>query len=85
MAWISERKDVLSGLFFFLCLLSMNLAVLNVLPIPVLDGGHLVFHAYEAVFRRPPNDKALQVLMVAGLAMVLTLMVFALTMDVFCP
>ncbi len=71
--------------FWLIAVLSTAIGFFNLFPIPVLDGGHLVFHAYEAVFRRPPSDKALQVLMAAGLAMVLTLMVFALSMDVFCP
>ena len=71
--------------FWLIAVLSTAIGFFNLFPIPVLDGGHLVFFAYEAVFRRPPSDKALQVLMAAGLAMVLTLMVFALSMDVFCP
>jgi phenylpropionate dioxygenase-like ring-hydroxylating dioxygenase large terminal subunit len=53
------------------------------LPIPVLDGGHLVFHVYEAVFRRPPNQRVMQVLMTAGLAILLSLMVFAFSNDLF--
>ena len=75
----------LQQFFWLIAVLSTAIGFFNLFPIPVLDGGHLVFHAYEAVFRRPPSDKALQLLMGAGLAMVLTLMVFALSMDVFCP
>ena len=52
-------------------------------PIPVLDGGHLVFYAYEAVTRRRPHAMALRVLMTVGLALVLGLMVFALSNDLF--
>ena len=66
-------------------LLSTAIGFFNLLPIPVLDGGHLVFHAYEAVSGRPPSDRALQAMMVTGLALVLGLMVFALGHDVFCP
>jgi regulator of sigma E protease len=52
----------------------------------VLDGGHLVFHAYEAVRGRPPSDGAVRVLMSFGIAMMLALMVFATFNDlVFCP
>jgi regulator of sigma E protease len=51
----------------------------------VLDGGHLVFHAYEAVTGKPPSDKALRVLMAIGLTMLLSLMLFALSNDLFCP
>lgn len=75
----------LQQFFWLIAVLSTAIGFFNLFPIPVLDGGHLVFHAYEAVFRRPPSDRALQLLMGAGLAMVLTLMVFALSMDVFCP
>lgn len=74
-----------SEFFWLIAVLSTAIGFFNLFPVPVLDGGHLVFYAYEAVTGRPPSDKALHVLMVAGLAMVLTLMVFALSMDVFCP
>jgi regulator of sigma E protease len=57
----------------------------NLIPVPVLDGGHLVFHAFEAVTGRPPSDRALRVLMAGGLALILSLMVFALSNDIFCP
>lgn len=67
-----------------LAALSLGIGLLNLFPIPVLDGGHLVFYAYEAVFRRPPSPRALQVLMTGGLAIVLSFMVFALTNDFFC-
>ena len=66
-------------------MLSTAIGFFNLLPIPVLDGGHLVFHTYEAVTGRPPGDKAMQALMVTGLALVLSLMVFALSNDFFCP
>lgn len=65
--------------------LSTAIGFFNLFPIPVLDGGHLVFHAFEAVTGRPPSDKAMHVLMVTGLALVLALMVFVLGNDVFCP
>ena len=65
--------------------LSTAVGLLNLFPIPVLDGGHLVFHAYEAVTGRPPSEQALRVLMGIGLALLLGLMVFALTNDLFCP
>lgn len=69
----------------FIALLSVAVGLMNLFPIPVLDGGHLVFHAYEAVTGKPPSDRALQVMMTAGLALLLSLMVFALTNDLFCP
>lgn len=69
----------------FIALLSVAVGLMNLFPIPVLDGGHLVFHAYEAVTGKPPSDRALQVMMMAGLVILLSLMVFALTNDLFCP
>ena len=60
------------------------MGLINLFPIPVLDGGHLVFHAYEAVFRRPPNDQVLNYLMMGGLFWLLSVMVFALSRDIVC-
>ena len=71
---------------WFLGVISTAVGLLNLFPIPVLDGGHLMFHAWEAVTGRMPSDGALRVLMAAGLAVVLSLMVFALANDlVLCP
>lgn len=70
---------------WFIAMLSTAVGMLNLFPVPVLDGGHLVFHAWEAVTGKPPSDRALRGLMTAGLALLLTLMVFALTRDLFCP
>ncbi|MCZ4351476.1 RIP metalloprotease RseP [Roseovarius aestuarii] len=70
---------------WFIAVLSTAVGLLNLFPIPVLDGGHLVFYAYEAVAGKPPSDKALRILMAAGLALILGMMAFALTNDIFCP
>ena len=48
-----------------------NLALVNFLPIPVLDGGHMVFLAYEGITRRPPNEKVQTLLTFAGLILLL--------------
>ncbi len=77
--------DGLASFIWFIAVLSTAVGLINLFPIPILDGGHLVFHAWEAVTGRPPSDRALQVLMALGLAMILTLMVFALGNDLFCP
>ena len=77
---------VQSGLEAFigtLALMSLTIGLANLLPIPILDGGHLVFHVYEAIFRRPPNNRVMQVLMTAGLAILLSLMLFAFSNDLF--
>ncbi|SDZ34971.1 regulator of sigma E protease [Jannaschia faecimaris] len=74
----------LSSFIGFIALLSAGVGLLNLFPIPVLDGGHLVFHAYEAVRGKPPSDGAVKVLMVMGLALMGALMVFVLFNDVTC-
>ncbi|KIN60915.1 Protease ecfE [Sulfitobacter noctilucae] len=70
---------------YFIAVLSTAVGLLNLFPVPALDGGHLTFYAYEAVSGKPPSDKALRVLMTIGLTLVLCLMVFALGNDLFCP
>lgn len=70
--------------FSRLAVLSLGIGLLNLFPIPILDGGHLVFHAWEAVTGKPPSDRALRILMTAGLALILGLMVFALGNDLTC-
>lgn len=67
-----------------LAVLSLGIGLMNLMPIPVLDGGHLLFHAYEAIARRPPSAKALERLTLMGLALVLGLMVYALRNDLVC-
>ncbi len=74
-----------ASFIWFIAVLSTAVGLLNLFPVPVLDGGHLVFYAYEAVSGRPPSPRALQVLMSIGLTLILGLMVFALTNDLFCP
>jgi regulator of sigma E protease len=70
---------------WFIAVLSTAVGLLNLFPIPVLDGGHLVFHAWEALTGRPPSDGVLRVMMGAGIALMLALMVFALSNDILCP
>ena len=70
---------------WWIAVLSAAIGFLNLLPIPVLDGGHLMFYAYEAVTGRAPSDRALNLLTAVGMALVLTLMIFGLTNDLFCP
>lgn len=70
----------------FIAVLSTAVGLLNLFPIPILDGGHLVFHAYEAVTGKMPSDGALRVLMALGVALIGTLMLFAIANDLFlCP
>ena len=66
-----------------LALFSLFIGLANLLPIPVLDGGHLVFHLYEAVVGRVPSDRAMQILMSLGLGILIFLMLFAFSNDLF--
>ncbi len=70
---------------WFIAVLSTAVGFLNLFPIPVLDGGHLMFHAYEALRGRPPGDGAMRLMMAFGLAVILALMLFALSNDLRCP
>lgn len=67
---------------FFLAMISINLAVLNILPIPVLDGGWLVFLLIEKITGKPPSESVVGTAQWAGLALVLGLMVFVTWNDI---
>ncbi len=69
-------------LFFFLCMLSINLAFLNVLPIPVLDGGHLAFCVVEVIKGSPVSERTLGYSQVIGLVLILTLTIYVTYQDV---
>lgn len=73
------------GIFTFLsfvALLSMSLAIINILPFPALDGGHFVMLAYEGIFRRPVPYKVQIVLQNVGFALLLVLMLFVIYNDI---
>jgi regulator of sigma E protease len=70
-----------SSLLIFLTMLSANLAVLNLLPIPLLDGGHLVFLAYEGIRGRPANEKFVVALHTIGFVFIVSLMLYVLALD----
>jgi regulator of sigma E protease len=70
---------------WFVAVLSTAVGLLNLFPIPVLDGGHLMFHAWEALTGRAPSDKALNLLTLIGLVIVIGIMVLGLANDLFCP
>lgn len=63
-------------------LISVSIGLLNLFPIPMLDGGHLVFYAYEALRGRPMSEKTQDIAFRFGLAMVLMLMIFATWNDI---
>lgn len=62
--------------------LSIMLAVINILPIPALDGGHVLFLLYEMIFRRKPSDKFMEYAQITGMVILLGLMLFANGNDV---
>jgi len=70
-------------LLWFMCVLSVNLGLINLFPVPVLDGGHLLFYAAEAIRGKPLGQRAQEYGFRFGLALVLTLMIFATWNDVF--
>ena len=73
-----------SEYLMFLCLVGANLAVINLLPMPPLDGGHLVFLTYEGVVQRPPNEMIQVVLSYLGLLLIIVLMVWTISLDLTC-
>ncbi|HSO19472.1 MAG TPA: RIP metalloprotease RseP, partial [Desulfosarcina sp.] len=77
-----QAKEGLTNLIFFIAVLSINLAVLNFLPIPVLDGGHLMFFFIEAVIRRPINTRMREIAQQAGIFILILLMIFVFYNDI---
>jgi regulator of sigma E protease len=73
--------DGVAQLLLFLTLLSANLAVINFLPIPLLDGGHMVFLILEGVLRRPVSEKVVVAFHYVGFLFIISLMLFVLGLD----
>ncbi|HEX9743701.1 MAG TPA: RIP metalloprotease RseP [Nitrospiraceae bacterium] len=72
----------ISSVMFLIAILSINLGVLNLLPIPILDGGHLLFFLIEAVLRKPLGDRQRELAQQAGLLLLVFIMVFAFWNDI---
>ncbi len=68
--------------FVFMAIINVNLGVLNLLPIPILDGGHILFLCIEAIRRKPLEEKVMSIAQRVGLALILLIMVFALYNDI---
>jgi len=66
---------------YFMGVLSVNLGILNLLPIPILDGGHLVFFSVEAILRKPLNLRTMEILQQVGLVLLGTLMIYVFYND----
>ncbi|UCE05801.1 MAG: RIP metalloprotease RseP [bacterium] len=71
-----------SNFIAFIAFLSLNLGLLNLLPIPVLDGGHIVFLLIEAIIRRPISPKAKLIIQQIGMALIIALMLFVIINDI---
>lgn len=78
---VAERG--ITDLLMFLGYLSINLAIINFLPIPVLDGGHMVFLLWEGISRRKPNAKVIGWAHGIGIIFIISLFVFVMWLDVF--
>jgi regulator of sigma E protease len=65
----------------FMAMVSISLGVLNLLPIPVLDGGHLMYHIIEVVRRRPLSERAMEIAQQIGVSLLVVLMAFAFFND----
>jgi len=77
-----QAQEGWTNLLFFAALLSINLGILNLLPIPVLDGGHLLFFGIEGVMRRPLSLKKRELAQQIGMAILIFLMVFVFYNDI---
>ena len=73
--------DGLGFVLTFLALISISLGVLNLLPIPLLDGGHLMYYAIEIVKGKPVSERAMELGQRVGLALLLVMMAFAFYND----
>jgi regulator of sigma E protease len=76
-----QARQGLASLAFFTAVISINLFLLNLLPVPMLDGGHLLFFAFEAVLGRPLSVRKREVAQQVGFALLMLLMVFAFYND----
>jgi regulator of sigma E protease len=77
-----QAKAGIASLFQFIAVISVNLAVINLLPIPVLDGGHLLFFVIEAVKGRPVSLKVREVAQQVGMVLLAMLMILVFYNDI---
>ena len=86
MAQVAEasptKLDALLNMIYFGAFLAINLAVMNLLPIPALDGGHIVFTLYEMITGKKPSDKFLYVTQLIGMIFIFGLMFLAFGNDI---
>lgn len=70
------------ALFFFTALISVNLGVLNLLPIPALDGGHIMFNLYEMITGKTASEQVMMYITIVGWAILISLMLLGLYNDI---
>ena len=70
------------GVIDFVAVISVSIGLLNLFPVPLLDGGHLLFYLIEAIRGRPLSERAQEVGFRIGLAIVVMLMIFATVNDI---
>jgi regulator of sigma E protease len=82
---MAEKQATAGALnfFTFAAVISINLAVLNLLPIPILDGGHILFLSIEAIRKKPLSEKTVMIAQRVGMSLLLLLMAFAMYNDIF--
>ena len=70
------------NLIFFVAIISINLGVVNLLPIPILDGGHILFHIIEVITRRKVSQKWVEISQKVGMGVLVAIMVLAFFNDI---
>ena len=75
-------KSGLISFFTLISIISTGIGIVNLLPVPVLDGGHIVLLGYEAVMKKKPSDKFLRFAMIAGLFLILFLIIYTTLNDI---
>ncbi|MDR0761866.1 MAG: RIP metalloprotease RseP [Campylobacteraceae bacterium] len=78
----TAAKTGLAAFLMIVAVISVNLGILNLLPIPALDGGHIMFNLYEMIFRRTPNEKVFYYMTIAGWIFLLSLIFFTIYNDI---
>ena len=77
-----QAREGALNFVFLIALLSINLAIINFLPIPVLDGGHILFFLIELIIGRPVNMRTREIAQQAGIFILITLMIFVFYNDI---
>ena len=79
---VSFAQENFGKFLAFLAFISVNLAIVNFLPIPVLDGGHAVFLIWEGVTGKPVNENTQFIASLAGFVLLISLMLFVFSLDI---